>query len=351
MTTENRYLRIVTDALDGLPVRPGRSAGADLLIDTGDATVAVTVKWAGEGWPEDVRRVAGDVPSPWPANLVLVARHLSPGAIEWLRERGANWADEAGQTRIVGPKGVIVIREPATARPRRSKRDFAWSPSAMSIAEAILAREDQPLRAASVAELTGWSVPQVAATLKSFDTQGWTAKRGPARGPSAHRELIDADAMLYAWSRALTGLPRKTRLAHRAGGDVMVFLRDELAPALDERVAWAASGWAALELRAPLMSSVPSLQVYVAEGDFTGPLSAAITVAGLREIDEGGRVEFWRADEHLLKLASSKDGVPVASAPRVFGDLMSIGGRGQDAAEHLKGELIDPLHRRAESPR
>jgi len=33
------------------------------------------------------------------------------------------------------------------------------------------------------------------------------------------------------------------------------------------------------------------------------------------------------------------------SAPRLFADLSSFGGRGGDAADQVKSELIDPLHR------
>ena len=32
------------------------------------------------------------------------------------------------------------------------------------------------------------------------------------------------------------------------------------------------------------------------------------------------------------------------SGPRLFADLSSFGGRGGDAADHVKAELIDPLH-------
>jgi hypothetical protein len=32
------------------------------------------------------------------------------------------------------------------------------------------------------------------------------------------------------------------------------------------------------------------------------------------------------------------------SAPRLLADLSSFGGRGGDAADHVKEELIDPLH-------
>lgn len=347
MEVENRWKRILASALDGVVVQSGRGeAQPDLLIRTRDGrSIAIQVKWAGEGWPQDVRRAAADVADRWPADVVLLARRLSPGAIEWLRDRGANWADEAGQARILGPEGLIVIREPARLpREERAPRAFRWSPSAVTIAEASLANNDQPLRATELGPRTGWSVPQAANVLAAFDAQGWTAKRGSARGPSAHRQLVDADAMLGAWSAAVADLPRATRIAHRATRDVMTLLRDELAPALDRATKWAVTGWAGLELAAPLATTTPSLHIYVAENDFAGPLGSAIADAGLREIDEGGRVTFWAADPRVLEFATRRGDIPVASPPRLYADLTALGGRGQDAADHIKEQLIDPLH-------
>jgi hypothetical protein len=86
------------------------------------------------------------------------------------------------------------------------------------------------------------------------------------------------------------------------------------------------------------------VRVYVAERDFAGALSRAITQAGLREVDEGGRVTFWSADARALAFAADRDGVPVASPPRVYADLIGFGARGLDAAAHLKDQDIDPLH-------
>jgi len=180
--------------------------------------------------------------------------------------------------------------------------------------------------------------------LKTFDTQGWTAKRGPARGPHAHRELVDMDAMLAAWSAAVAVGRREVRVAHRATRDVMALLGRELRATLGHNISWAVSGWAGLELAAPFATTTPSLHIYVADEDFAGPLSSAIKDAGLREVDEGGRVNFWRADRRIFDLAGERRGVPVASAPRLYADLSSFGARGQDAADHVKAELIDPLH-------
>ncbi len=337
---------ILAAALDGATVAVGDRGDTYLVVRTNDGRdIEFDVRWAGEGWPADVRHAARDVPVPWPANVVIVARRLSTGSIEWLRDRGGNWADAAGQARIIGPDGLIVIREPSpNGAPSRRAPVFVWSPSTMSVAEAILARADEPLRVGRLATASGWSVPQTATVLQQFDGQGWTTKRGAARGPRAYRELVDADGMLAAWSEAVATGPRHARVAHRVTDDVMGLLRNTLAPALDARVRWAASGWAALELAAPFVTTTPALHIYVAEDGFAGPLSAAIADAGLREVDEGGRVVFWRAERHMFGLVERRNGLPIASAPRIYADLSSMGARGQDAADHIKAELIDPLH-------
>jgi hypothetical protein len=179
--------------------------------------------------------------------------------------------------------------------------------------------------------------------LTSFDTKGWTVKRGPRRGPTAHREFIDANGMLTSWSAALIQQGRDVRMAHRSTCDVMELLGGKLGRALKRNVKWATSGWAALELVAPFATTTPSLQIYVTDECFAGPLSTAITESGLREVDEGGRVTVWRADPRILELTHEYLGLPVVDAPRLYADLSSLGGRGQDAADHLRSELIDPL--------
>src|SRR6185436_15256467 len=102
---ENRWRQIIASAVDGAVVKSATGgAHPDLVIRTRDGrSIGIDVKWAGEGWPQDVRRAATGVPDPWPSEVVVLAHQLSPGAIEWLRERGANWADEAGQAHLLGP--------------------------------------------------------------------------------------------------------------------------------------------------------------------------------------------------------------------------------------------------------
>jgi len=345
MEGENWIRTILARALDGAAqVLPGPDRAHGFLLEMRDgSTIAIDAKWAGEGWPQDVRNALMASRATADANTVIVARHLSPGSIAWLRDHDVNWADESGQARIIGPHGLLVIREPPTAR-KREPSAFAWSPSALSIAETLLASSDRPVLTEELAELSGWSASRTASVLKYFDAQGWTVKRGPARGPRAYRELSDAEGMLAAWSRRLIDAPRETRYAHRATRDSMDLLTQALRPALDEHVQWAVSGWAGLELAAPYTTGVPSLQIYLPAEDFVSRLSVAVETAGLREVREAGIVTFWATERRILRLANTHRGIPVVSPPRLYADLDGLGARGHDAAAHVRRELIEPLH-------
>ena len=99
-----------------------------------------------------------------------------------------------------------------------------------------------------------------------------------------------------------------------------------------------------VSVRGTFATTTPSLHIYIADTDFASPLSDVIEEVGLREVDEGGRVTFWAADARIFACSRQVEGVPVVSAPRLFADLSSFSGRGGDAADHVKAELIDPLH-------
>jgi hypothetical protein len=50
------------------------------------------------------------------------------------------------------------------------------------------------------------------------------------------------------------------------------------------------------------------------------------------------------SDPRVLNLADRRTDVPTVSPPRLYADLASFGARGQDAADHVKEQLVDPLH-------
>lgn len=318
-------------------------------IETGLDTVSLRARWIGAGWPQDVREalVSLDPDGPAPRDLILVARQLSPGARELVDARSVNWVDETGGAHIVAP-GILVSKD-GSAKPV-AERAVGWSPSAAEIAELLLSRAwPEGFGTTELANLSGWSSPQVSQVLQSFDQRGWTSKYGPGRGRGAKRELADVDDLLESWVEIVQGRAPATREASRTFDDATRFLEQELAAVLNEHVRWAITGWAAAQEASPFVTMVPTLQIYVHEDDMAEGLNRAIRTAGLRDVPEGGRVQFFAAPASLLGRCWTRNELPLASPPRIYADLKRLGPRGWEAAEHLKEEVIDPLHRAGSS--
>lgn len=342
-STKTEIQLALNRALDGLAIVEAVETKEDparVLIRGRARSYRLRALWAGAGWPADVDRATRHLGEEWPSDLVVVARNLSVGSREMLDRKGASWVDGSGDAHIVG-RDLLVVRD-AKRQPDVDRRAFSWSPSAVSIAEALLNR-DSPygIRTSELASITGWSTPQVSQVLGAFDAEGWTTKWGPQRGPGASREIADAARMLDAWAEEMSAAKLERRFAERIFDNPMRFLADELAPTLDKYdIDWALTGWAAAEQLAPLATVVPTLQVYVEERALRGLLTMVMQDIPIHEVDSGGRIEFRGAEPRLLKLARRRDGIPLAAAPRVFADLRALGGRGEDAAEHLREEVI-----------
>jgi transcriptional regulator with XRE-family HTH domain len=333
----NANIRSEAKTFDGLTL---------LEVDAGRGTIPLRAIWAGQGWPQDIARTieVGRRSNPdWPGDVVLVARDFSPGAIEALQQLNANWVDESGRANIVAP-GLIVSREVPRKQPNR--REFGWSRSALDIVELLLSKPwPDGFGTSEIARSTGWSAPQVSQVLQGLDDNRWTVKHGPRRGRGAARRLIDAAGLLEAWSEWTIQTERGIVETSIVVEDFGSFLRHDLAPVLDERLRWALGGWAAAEELAPFVSTVPTLLIHVDENDFESDLSGTIEAAGLRAVAEGGRVVFSAVSPASLRRTTNPAGLPLASAPRVYADLLALGPRGIEAANHLREEVIDPMHR------
>lgn len=343
MAANKRQAQLLSRVLDGASVQTHGENQAGVVafsIHGLEGDWSLRGVWAGEGWPADVMRVLDEFPArPLPPDLVITARALSPGAIELLAANEANWADERGNARIRA-QGLLIVRD---APPESTGRPgFSWSPSASAVAEALLAKDwSEGVSTGKLARMINWSPPQVSQVLGAFDEKGWTVKYGPQRGPTARRELSDRESLLDSWTREIATEEREVRLTHRSMPSPLAFLSEELAAKLNEEVRWALSGWAAAHELAPYVNSVPSLQIYVHEEDFGGPLEQAMRATGLADVAEGGRVAFIPSPASVLALSQQREELPLASPARIYADLLSFGGRGGDAADHFKEEVLD----------
>ena len=287
---------------------------------------ALKVKWVGQGHLGDVRAALYDRPK---RNIVLVARHMSPGARAALSEAGINWADESGAAEI--SIGAIVVSR--TGSPK--KKDEAikrWTPAVISVAEALLCGTCGTQSATHAA--TGLSAGSCANALRFLSEQELLtsiARRGPtsARRVASLRELLDAYA--DSVNEQPSGIELQVGITWQ---DILSGIA-ELGRHLDAReIDWVVTGATAAAVIAPYLSSVARATLYV-DAKSIAELQALAVAVELRPIQAGRLTLKPFPTVSVQRLSKPADGLRIAPWPRVFADLRREGVRGEEAAEHL----------------
>ncbi len=322
-----------------------------IVVTRRGRSVQLRSVWAGEGFPADVHRVLGrlDAQEGGPTPIITV-RRMSPGAIELLAERGLSWADADGHADITA-SGFYIARLKPKPLPRRETTTITWSPSAEVVAEYVLSRQLQlPMglagiwngvdRVAMIADATNISPSQIAKVLVMFDEEGYTAKLGPERGPTATRQFREQGRLLSDWAGHYKRAVRKERRA-----ELHVLSRDPLdwSMLVAEKLAampWAVSGWVAADVIAPFTTHLPDMILYVPEQDFDNAYERLTADTEVSPVERGGRIHLRSAGKHVFDFTSTTAGRPVASPVRVYADLLRVGGRAADTAEHLREVAI-----------
>jgi hypothetical protein len=327
---------------------PGFRAEADakdVRLSHGAKSWTLRPIWAGEGLPADVRRaIAEHLPAPEGLVPVLVARRMTSGAREILDEHLTPWADTSGRAQIIVPGELYIIR--LDPMPTDAGRPFRWSAATQAVAEVLLTRRARggaatsaPVgRVASIAQATGLSIPGAARVLRQFDEQHYTQKSGAQRGSTAVRELRDPSRMLSDWAgQYIVGGAEPAAEFHvpwREHDESVSFLTTSL-----EGQRWALTGAAAADEYSPYLTSIPTADVYVS-ADERSDVRRRLVSGGAKEVERGGRIRVFTGPEYLFGLSDDRQGLPIASSIRVYGDLLRQRGRFAEAAEYLREGTI-----------
>lgn len=287
----------------------------------------VEVKWIGPGNLGDVRAVLKKRAK---RNVILVARHMSPGARAALSEAGISWADETGAAEIA--IGSILVSKSGV--PVKKAHDIKhWTAAVIAVAEALLCGSRGTQAAMQAA--TGLSAGSCASALRFLaDKELLTA--AAKRGPASARRVSDPRGLLAAYATAVNEQRTDTKLLLGVTWQDILKGVAELGRHFDARkVDWAVTGGAAAAVIAPFISLVSQATVYVAAKSMAELRALAASVR-LRPI-EGGRLTLKpfpsRTVQHLATLEDHD--LRVAPWPRVYADLLNEGVRGEQAAEHL----------------
>lgn len=290
----------------------------------------VEVEWLNLGWPRQVQEMLDRPDHP----DVVVARELSPGAIELLRGVDLSWVDLRGAADIHLNGLLIFIR--SEARSPAPKGALVWTPATLAASEALL--DGTPGTVAEIVEATGMSPSTSAGALKVLQKEGLLIAQA-SRGRNARRSVVNKGDLLEAY--AATAARLRSLEATRVG----VMWRNPVRGARDlgQRlsdigVPWSVTGALAADMLAPLLTEAEPWEMYV-DGRSAAELRQIAREAGLREL-AGGRLLLRPFPTPAKdRLSTRVDGVALAAWPRVFSDLRMTGVRGEEAAEHLREHM------------
>jgi hypothetical protein len=344
----------VTAILNALPDDvESHVSGPIVKVESGTTRWAFRSAWIGEGFPEDLRKLLASTTLTDPnqaggerAVLVVTARRFSAGTRQRLADYGLSWADLAGRAYLRAEPGLLVTRMPAHATATKSS-SIRWSISAGAVAETILAlssppetperAREQPLVAAEIADLVEYSYPQVNKVLQQFESAGYVTKVGTERGGGSRRYLRDPSRLLSDWA----GWHRRRPLGTV---DLQPLWRgtDRTLRLLGERArgTWATTGWIAADHVAPFSTSIPNVACYVGRESFEKTIDALLADPDIEYASEAGRLTVAPAEPHVLQLTDFRGDFPVVSPVRIYGDLVRIGSRADEAAQHLRETLL-----------
>ena len=330
MDEKDRVARAVSTVLDAdVLVRPGTDGALAVRVVGLPRQPGFRAAWIRRGWPAEVRtRLDAS-----PAVTLIVAPELSSGARQLLDERAINWVDETGAANLRG-EGLLVHLDRAPAPKDPAPSGASWSEIAALAAEATLAAPPAQITTAWIAAHAGCSIARASRILTGWDQEGWTAKQGPARGRGAHRVLEHPEAMLESWTGHLNASPIEQWFAHTTSHN-LDDVQARLTHVLDD-VAFGWSGWAAAQQLAPFVTQLPVLHLRIDERYAHRDLEPRLRDAGLTITNDAGRIELWRTKGNAFSLTTPSPSGPLVSWPRVYADLKRLGGRGDDAAQHLR---------------
>lgn len=333
--------------IDGREVAIGPRGRVDALLDAriGGQPIQLLVEAKREAFPRDVRETIWQLRN-YLAHMphgdreivpFFIARAISPGARDILREEGVGFYDLGGSLFIPARHAFVFIDKPV---PRKNAKifDSVFQGQKARVVQAVFDRRHEWLSVKELAESTEVSPATASATLTEMERREWVDVEGA--GPSKLRRLRSAKALVDAWTSYITDQkPPKVMRYYVPGGSPV-----ELARRLDEAcqgadAAYAVTAEAAAQLYAPYLSSISQVRCRIEPGRRQ---EEALDRLDARPVSEGwnlGLIETRARGD--VTVAERIEGVRLASPLQVYLDLLQASGRSREMAAHLRAERLD----------
>ena len=354
---ERELLDGLIDAIGALPdghaeidereVPIGPHGRVDALIDAriGAQELQLLVEAKREGFPRDVRETVWQLRNhlahmPSADREILpffIARAISPGARNILREERVGFYDLGGSLYIPARHAFVYVDRPV---PKKNARIFVslFQGQKARVVQAVFDRRSDWLSVKELAESTEVSPATVSATLGELERREWIDVEGA--GPSKLRRLRSAKALVDAWSSYVADQkPPKLTRYYVPGSNALELAQQLDLACRDADAAYAVTAEAAAQLYAPYLSSISQVKCRIEPGRRQ---EEALERLNARPVSEGwnlGLLETRARGD--VTVAESIENVRLASPLQVYLDLLQGSGRSREMAAHLRSERLE----------
>lgn len=316
----------------------------DALIDAvvGGCPMQLLVEAKREAFPRDVRETVWQLrnylahlsPSGREILPFFVARAISPGAREILREEGIGFYDLGGTLYIPARNAFVFIDRPP---PRKTQKlfDSVFQGQKARVVMAVFERRREWLSVKDLAATTEISPATASSTLTEMERREWVDVQGS--GPSKLRRLRAPEPVLDAWSHFITEQkPPKLERFYIPISDVR-----QLSEHLDQVCGgsdYAVTAEFAAQAYAPYLSSISQIKCRILPGprqkDILDRLDA-------RPVSEGWNLGIIETRARRdVTVGDRINGVALAPPLQVYLDLLQGSGRSKEMAAHLRTERL-----------
>lgn len=267
----------------------------------------------------------------------FVARAISQGAREILREEKIGFYDLGGTLYIPSRSTFVYIDRPVPAKSTKALGSIFQGQRAR-VVQAVFARHPAWISVKQIAEDAQVSPATASDTLRDMERREWVEVEGS--GPSKLRRLCAPGPVLDAWATFLANQkPLNVKRYYVSCADTEELARKLARVCREVDAPYAVTAEAAAQVYAPYLSSVSQLRCRIAPGPSH---DLALEMLQARPVAEGwnlGVIETKArgdviAGEHI-------DDVALAPPLQVYLDLLQGSGRAKEMAAHLRKERLD----------
>lgn len=297
------------------------------------ASIELRARWVGRCGIRKVHDVLATRPKP----DIIVGTEISRGAREEATSAGLSWVDETGAAElhfVRGNAAVIDVSRRGIERPR-ARPTPQWTMAVLGTAEALLTHPDETVTVSNIREHTGYSVEATTRALRFLEDRGHLESTA-RRGPRSARSVVDLDDLLEEYANAASEKRKPLSLSCGVSWNHPYVALEAIGDRWNKSgIEWAVTGAMAASILAPFATNLTSGEVYV-DAVSLSELGRAAAAADVKPIEGGRLVLRPFPTKATNKLAVERDGLWIASWPRVYADVFHVGVRGEEIAEHLK---------------